>query len=113
MGIGAAAYDAPESFYREPLVQQDKSGDEPQDAPPGDVSPDSRDRIQDFISRHGGMGPPRRQAIDPAGLRGWYEIYAADGYCLRCDWSRMGGREELKFAEIGPDQSAGASDNSA
>ncbi len=94
-------------------MQQDKSGDEPQDAPPGDVSPDSRDRIEEFISRHGGMGAPRRQAIDPAGFRGWYEIYAADGYRLRCDWSRMGGREELKFAEIGPDQSEGASDNSA
>ncbi len=113
MGIGAAAYDGPGSFYREPPVQQDKCGDEPQDAPPGDVSPDSRDRIEEFISRHGGMGAPRRQAIDPAGFRGWYEIYAADGYRLRCDWSRMGGREELKFAEIGPDQSEGASDNSA
>jgi hypothetical protein len=94
-------------------VQQDKSGDEREDAPPGDVSPDSRDRIEDFISRHGGRGAPRRQTIDPAGLRGWYEIYAADGYCLRCDWSRMGGREELQFAEIGPDHSEGASDNSA
>ncbi len=103
----------PSYYYREPLVQQDKSGDEPEDAPPGDVSPDSRDRIEDFISRHGGTGAPRRQAIDPAGYRGWYEIYAADGYRLRCDWSRMGGREELKFAEIGPDQSEGASDNSA
>jgi hypothetical protein len=92
-------------------VQQDKSGDAPDEAPPGDASPDSQDRIRDFLGRHGGPGLPRRQATDPGGDRGWYEIYAGDGYRLRCDWSRMGGREELKFSEIGPQPSQGASDN--
>ena len=91
-------------------MQQDKFGDAPQDTPQGDVSPDSEDRIRDFMGRHGGPGSPRRQSTDPSGYRGWYEIYAADGYCLRCDWSRMGSREELKFSEIGPQQTEGASD---
>ena len=94
-------------------MQQDNSATVPEDAPPGDASPDSEDRIRDFMDRHGGPGSPRRQAIDPAGYRGWYEIYAADGYRLRCDWSRSGSREELKFSEIGPQQTEGASDNSA
>jgi hypothetical protein len=37
---------------------------------------------------------------------GWSEVYAADGYRLRCDWSRMGSREEMKFSEIAPDNDA-------
>ncbi len=94
-------------------MQQDKSGDAPRHAPPADVSPDSEDRIVDFMKRHGGPGSPRRQATDAAGDRGWYEIYAADGYCLRCDWSRMGGREELKYCEIGPERTEGAADTPA
>jgi hypothetical protein len=65
------------------------------------------------MKRHGGPGSPRRQATDAAGDRGWYEIYAADGYCLRCDWSRMGGREELKYCEIGPERTEGAADTPA
>lgn len=91
-------------------MQQDKSGNTPAGAPLGDVTPDSQDRIRDFLGRHGGPGAARREAVDAAGFVGWYEIYAADGYCLRCDWSRMGSREELKFAEIGPRKTEGASD---
>jgi hypothetical protein len=94
-------------------VQQDKSGSAPQDTPPGDASPDSLDRIRDFLDRHGGPGSPRRQATDSSGIRGWYEIYAADGYCLRCEWSRSGTREELQFSEIGPQHTEAASDNPA
>jgi hypothetical protein len=69
---------------------------------PVDPSPDSDDRIRDFLARHGGPGalPPRAETIDS--LRGWSEVYAADGYKLRCDWSRMGSREEMKFAELPP-----------
>jgi hypothetical protein len=106
----------PESLYREAFVQQDKSGNAPPGAPPGaplDDTPDSQDRIQDFLNRHGGPGAARRQAADPAGTAGWYEVYAADGYCLRCDWSRMGSREEMKFSEIGPQKTEGASDHRA
>jgi hypothetical protein len=59
------------------------------------------------MGRHGGPGPARRQETDPSGYRGWYEIYAADGYRLRCEWSRTGSREELQFSEIGPEQTEG------
>lgn len=51
--------------------------------------------------------------MDRAGCAGWYEVYAADGYRLRCDWSRIGSREELKFSEIGPQHGGGASGNRA
>ena len=65
-----------------------------------DGSPDSAERIQDFFARHGGAGPaPRREESGVSGDRGWYEVYAADGCCLRCEWSRVGGREELQFFE--------------
>jgi hypothetical protein len=78
-------------------VQQDDSA-----TPDGDVSPDSLQRILDFLSRHGGEGLPRRSGKDASGVRGWYEVYAADGCLLRCDWSRMGEREELRFSELAP-----------
>lgn len=71
--------------------------------PDGDASPDSDDRIQDFLARHGGAGPtPRCEERIPSGDGGWYEVYAADGYRLRCEWSRIGSRAELKFSEIAP-----------
>jgi hypothetical protein len=96
-------------YHREARVQQDKSA-----TPPGDGSPDSQERIQDFLARHGGCGPgtARRHETAANGLEGWYEIYAADGYCMRCEWSRMGSREELKYSEIGP-HSGGSSGNRA
>ena len=68
-----------------------------------DVTPDGQDRIDDFLVRHGGPSSlPKREERIVAGDAGWYEIYAADGYCLRCDWSRLGGLEELKFSELAP-----------
>jgi hypothetical protein len=80
-------------------VQQDY-GSGPAD---GDISPDSEDRIRDFFARHGGAGSiPRREAKVPSGNGGWYEVYAADGYRMRCEWSRTGSREELKYSEIAP-----------
>lgn len=73
-----------------------------------DSSPDSEERIKDFLARHGGPGStPRREESKPPGDRGWYEIYAADGHGLRCEWSRIGGREELKFSEVSPGAHAG------
>jgi hypothetical protein len=68
----------------------------------GNVSPDGQERIRDFLSRHGGANNSRSAEHGQTGMTGWYEVYAADGYCLRCDWSQMGGREEWKYAEIGP-----------
>lgn len=66
----------------------------------GDLSPDKEDRMQDFWSRHGGpSGEPLRHAEDECGTRGWSEAYARDGYTLRCDWSRVGDKEEMQFVE--------------
>jgi hypothetical protein len=74
----------------------------------GDSSPDSEDRIRDFFARHGGAGSaPRHEEKAPSGDRGWYEVYAADGYRMRCEWSSVGSREELKYSEIAPRAQAG------
>jgi hypothetical protein len=73
----------------------------------GVASPDDEDRIRDFLSRHGGPGKRVRRAGESAeGMRGWSEVYAEDGYVLRCDWSRMGSREEMQYSEISPDAAA-------
>ena len=70
-----------------------------------DDSSDRQERIDDFLARHGGAGSlPTREERTQEGLRGWYEVYAADGYRLHCDWSRTGSREELAFSEIPPDR---------
>jgi hypothetical protein len=75
--------------------------------PADDVSPDSQDRIRDFLARHGGPGSPGRLGeVGALGECGWSEVYAADGYKLRCEWSRMGSREEMTFAEIPPQPEA-------
>jgi hypothetical protein len=65
-------------------------------------SADSEDRVQDFFARHGGPGasPACAGKINP--MRGWSEVYAADGYTLRCDWSRIGTREQMEFSELPP-----------
>jgi hypothetical protein len=71
------------------------------------ASPDSQDRIREFLARHGGPSPrPSREEITQSGVCGWSEVYAADGYRLRCDWSRMGSLEEMKFSEISPTHDA-------
>jgi hypothetical protein len=68
-----------------------------------DVSPDRAERIQDFLSRHGGQGPraAHSEEIAPE-VQGWSEVYAADGYTLRCEWSRFGTHEDMKYSEIPP-----------
>jgi hypothetical protein len=74
---------------------------------PGDKSPDSSDRIQDFLSRHGGPSARDAEAAETiAGLSGWIKVYAADGFILRCDWSRLGGPNEMKFTELHPPDAA-------
>jgi hypothetical protein len=78
----------------------------------GDSSPDSRDRIEEFLARHGGAGKlPSRGAKNPLGEEGWSEVYAADGYTLRCEWSRMGSHEEMRFSELAP-RAGGAGESS-
>ena len=77
-----------------------KTADPRTNAMPADASPDSSERIQDFLARHGGPAVRRGEAGDTvAGISGWSEVYAADGYILRCDWSRFGDRQEMKFTE--------------
>jgi hypothetical protein len=66
-------------------------------------SPDGDDRIQDFWARHGGPSGRRHDAGETAaGLSGWSEIFAADGYVLRCEWTKSGERRELQFIEKPP-----------
>ena len=66
-----------------------------------DSSPDGEDRVADFLARHGGTStPPHRSAGSEADFRGWSEVYAADGYTLRCEWSQIGDRKEMTFSEI-------------
>jgi hypothetical protein len=70
---------------------------------PGDASPDRDDRVRDFLARHGGsrdIAP--RAGESQAGLKGWSEVYAADGYTLRCDWSKFGGKREMTYSEVAP-----------
>jgi len=68
-----------------------------------DGSPDRDDRVRDFLARHGGAAAsPQRRETDSSGIKGRSEIFAADGYALRCDWSRFGSREEMSFTELPP-----------
>jgi hypothetical protein len=78
------------------MQQRESSADEGR-------SPDSDDRVRDFLARHGGRGArPDRAGEIVANICGWSEIYAADGYALRCEWSRLGGRHEMQFIEKPP-----------
>jgi hypothetical protein len=64
---------------------------------------DGEARIDDFFSRHGGPGQMgEREGDEDAHTRGWSEIYAADGYRLRCEWSRCASETRMSFSEISP-----------
>jgi hypothetical protein len=59
------------------------------DESPENFSADHQARIEDFMKRHGGPAPEAsRQGRIEAGSRGWSEMFAADGYVLRTEWSR-------------------------
>jgi hypothetical protein len=65
--------------------------------------PDDADRTRDFLARHGGAATvPSRRGQSSGGLAGWSETLAADGWVLRCDWSRLDEVEEIKYSEILP-----------
>jgi hypothetical protein len=65
--------------------------------------PDSSDRIRDFWDRHGGpSAKPSQQGEILPGAKGWSEVYAADGYTLRCDWSKIGSQREGQYVERRP-----------
>jgi hypothetical protein len=71
--------------------------------PMDDRSPDHDERIKDFFSRHGGAGSTAtREGQSAGGVQGWSEIYADDGYVLRCEWSILGTQEQMKYSEIAP-----------
>jgi hypothetical protein len=75
----------------------------PIDPTEGNASPDTDDRIRDFWDRHGGPGSRRSEAGDIVqGASGWSEVYAADGYTLRCEWTSIGERHSMKFMEKPP-----------
>jgi hypothetical protein len=60
-----------------------------------------RHKVADFMERHGGEAMrPTRGENSPCGTRGWSEVYAVDGYALRCEWSRTDAKEGLQFLEI-------------
>jgi hypothetical protein len=66
-------------------------------------SPDNGDRIRDFYARHGGPAARQGSAAETVpGVSGWSEVYAADGYTLRCDWSRSGSLHRMQFNENPP-----------
>jgi hypothetical protein len=70
------------------------------------ASPDGKDRAEDFYSRHGGPSQKASQEGDHnGGLTGWSEVYAHDGYTLRCEWSKFGSKVDMSYAEIAPDTS--------
>src|SRR5665213_4299947 len=73
------------------------------DDSPEQYSPDHRYRIEDFMKRHGGPSAAvTQQGRMEAGYRGWPEIYAADGYMLRPEWSRDELRGTIQVAEYPP-----------
>jgi hypothetical protein len=66
-------------------------------------SPDHDERLKDFFARHGGPSERANRDVESApGVEGWSEVYAHDGYALRCDWSIAGSREEMMYSEVPP-----------
>jgi hypothetical protein len=57
-----------------------------------------------FFSRHGGArgSGVRQRGSAEDGSRGWWQLDAADGYRLRCDWFSKDGEEQLTFRELSP-----------
>jgi hypothetical protein len=63
-------------------------------------------RIAEFLARHGGPGERHEREGDmQLHTRGWSEVYAGDGYRLRCEWSKAGSRIDMSFVEIPPETS--------
>jgi hypothetical protein len=79
-----------------------------------DASPDHDDRLRDFFARHGGQSALEpRESQSAGGLEGWSEVYANDGYALRCDWSTFGTRKEMKYSEVAPAAESRAQSNAS
>jgi L-alanine-DL-glutamate epimerase-like enolase superfamily enzyme len=68
-----------------------------------EASPDHEERVADFYARHGGRAARVTTEVESIpGIQGWSEVYAADGYTLRCDWSIQGSYEGMKYSELAP-----------
>ena len=60
-------------------------------------------QARDFLARHGRPGIEElREGESEGGRRGWWEMHAADGYRLRCEWVRSDDEEQFSFSEIAP-----------
>jgi hypothetical protein len=71
---------------------------------PSVLSIDGRNRIVEFLNRHGGAAPDAEHESDYcSGESGWSEVHAADGYRLRCEWTALGTEREMSFIEIAPE----------
>jgi hypothetical protein len=59
-------------------------------------------RAQRTANEFFGTLPDNKARLDETelGTSGWSEAYAKDGYALRCDWSRVGCKEEMQFVEL-------------
>jgi len=70
---------------------------------PSVVSIDGRERVQEFLGRHGGAAPDAEHEGDrDEQTSGWSEVHAADGYRLRCEWHEFGSERHMNFVEIAP-----------
>lgn len=68
------------------------------------LSVDGTERVLDFLNRHGGAAPDAEHEADRyAGESGWSEVHAADGYRLRCEWSKIGNERHMNLFEISPE----------
>jgi hypothetical protein len=66
---------------------------------------DHGERIAEFGRRHGGLAAQSsRTGLLEGGYLGWSEVYAADGYILRIEWSRTELRSTLQVFELAPDR---------
>jgi hypothetical protein len=60
-------------------------------------------RVRAFLTHHGRSRTEKlREGESKGGRRGWWEMSAADGYRLRCDWVQTADEEQLTFSEIAP-----------
>lgn len=58
-------------------------------------------RVRHFLARHGSPGTEELPEGESKGGRcGSWEIRAADGYWLRCDWVQGDDAEQLSFLEL-------------
>jgi hypothetical protein len=68
-----------------------------------DNNPVAALRARDFLARHGRPSTEElHEGKSADGRSGWWELGAADGYTLRCDWVLVAAEEQLTFSEIAP-----------